>query len=162
LRLIIFAILVFHLHVASAATMTGRVVRVIDGDTIILLGQGNVQHIIRLKSIDAPEQGQPYEAMAMDNLSRHTAGKFVVVDYDNKDRDGRIVGRVQVGDIDVCLQQISDGLAWHYQSDEQTQSLSEQMCYSNSEKEARKNRRGLWYDPSPIPPWQWRRGRPAQ
>ena len=47
-------------HVASyAATLTGRTVRVTDGDTIVILSEGNVQHKVRLQGIDAPVRGLP-------------------------------------------------------------------------------------------------------
>ena len=46
----------------SAENLTGRVVRVSDGDTFVLLVDGNKQVRVRLHGIDAPEMsgGQPY------------------------------------------------------------------------------------------------------
>ena len=41
----------------SAATLTGKTIRVTDGDTIVILSESNVQHKIRLQGIDAPERG---------------------------------------------------------------------------------------------------------
>ncbi len=43
---------------ASADILTGKVVKVADGDTITVLDTTNTQHRIRLQGIDAPETGQ--------------------------------------------------------------------------------------------------------
>ncbi len=43
-----------------ADTLEGKVVRVVDGDTLVVLDSGNTQHRVRLAGIDTPERGQPY------------------------------------------------------------------------------------------------------
>ena len=58
MRLLIVLILAIPFVAASAATLTGRTVRVTDGDTIVILSEGNVQHKIRLQGIDAPVRRQ--------------------------------------------------------------------------------------------------------
>jgi len=45
---------------AQAEVLSGRVVSVIDGDTIIVLDAGKRQHKVRLSAADAPERGQPW------------------------------------------------------------------------------------------------------
>jgi len=87
----------------SAATLTGSTVRVTDGDTIVILSEGNVQHKIRLQGIDAPERGQAYGTKSKEHLAGLVAGRFVVVEYDKRDRYGRIVGKVLVGGKDARL-----------------------------------------------------------
>ena len=76
---------------ASAATLTGKVVKVTDGDTITIL-VGKEQHRIRLQGIDAPERKQPYGKASGRSLSALVAGKQVRVEYDKRDRYGRILG----------------------------------------------------------------------
>ena len=58
LRLAAFILLLLTLPLAQAETLSGRVVRVTDGDTIVVLDASKVQHKIRLTGIDAPERGQ--------------------------------------------------------------------------------------------------------
>ena len=53
---------------ASAATLTGKVVKVADGDTITIL-VGTEQHRIRLQGIDAPGRKQPYGEASGRSLS---------------------------------------------------------------------------------------------
>ncbi len=70
-----------------------------------------------------------------------------------KGRYGRIVGRVYVGETDVNRELVAQGYAWVYRK------------YSNDaellrlEADARQKGLGLWADPNPIAPWEWRRGR---
>ena len=56
---LLFILLLTH-SLDQAGVLTGRVVRVTDGDTIVVLGPGNAQHKVRLQGIDAPERGQAY------------------------------------------------------------------------------------------------------
>jgi endonuclease YncB( thermonuclease family) len=94
-----------------AETLTGRVVRVTDGDTIVILDADKVQHKIRLTGIDAPERGQAFGTKSKEHLSDLVAGKSVVVDYSKYDRYQRILGKVLVNGEDVNLEQIEAGLA---------------------------------------------------
>jgi endonuclease YncB( thermonuclease family) len=52
-----------------AATLTGRVVGVHDGDTITVIDATMTQHKIRLAGIDAPELKQEFGARSKQNLS---------------------------------------------------------------------------------------------
>jgi endonuclease YncB( thermonuclease family) len=80
---------------ASAATLTGKVVKVADDDTITIL-VGTERHRIRLQGIDAPERKQPYGKASGRSLSSLVAGKQIRVEYDKRDRYGRIIGVVWV------------------------------------------------------------------
>ena len=159
MRLLIVLLLAIPFVAASAATLTGRTVRVTDGDTIVILSEGNVQHKIRLQGIDAPERGQAYGTKSKEHLSERVAGRFVVVETDKRDRYGRVIGKVLVGGKDVCLEQINAGLAWHYKQYQNEQTASDRQRYADAEKEARYAKRGLWQDPHAIAPWDYRAAR---
>jgi len=147
---------------APAATLTGRVVRVVDGDTLVVLSAGDAQHKVRLAGIDAPERAQPYGHKSTEHLAGLVAGRFVVVDWEKWDRYGRIVGKVLLAHEDVCLEQVQAGLAWHFKRYQSEQTPADRDLYSKAEDEAREAKRRLWADPGPIAPWDWRRGtRPA-
>jgi hypothetical protein len=81
---------------AGAESLTGKVVRVVDGDTIVVLGAQKTQHRVRLGGIDAPERGQPYGRKSTDNLARLVAGKEVRVDWYKRDRQFRRAARPSV------------------------------------------------------------------
>jgi len=142
---------------AAGVTLPSQVLWVTDGDTIVVRGPGNAQYRVRLAGIDAPELNQPYGQASKDHLSRRVTGRFVVVDWDKRNRYMSLVGKVLLGDQDVCLEQVRAGLAWHNKQGEQTR--TDRLRYARAEEEARGAERGLWADPNPIRPWEWRSGK---
>ena len=82
---LLFTLLIAHCLV-QADTLTRRVVRVTDGDTIVVLDASNAQHKIRLTGIDAPERKQAFGTKSTEHLSDSVAGKYVVVEYEKRDR----------------------------------------------------------------------------
>jgi endonuclease YncB( thermonuclease family) len=134
------------------------VVRVSEGDTIVVLDAGNAQYKIRLTGIDAPERGQAFGTRSRDHLSDLIAGKFVVVEYEKRDRYERILGKVLLSGNDMNLEQIRAGLAWHYKKYQNEQTTADKVAYSDAEREARMAKRGLWQDANPMPPWEYRQG----
>lgn len=129
-----------------------RVVNVHDGDTLRAIDAGKVEHKVRLLGIDAPGIGQPFGTVFRDRLTSLTKGKSVEVFVDDRDRYGRVLARLEVGGVDVNLQMIADGLAWHFTR------YSDDADLAAAESEARAAKRGLWRDPEPIAPWDWRAG----
>jgi len=162
MRIAFFAFLFFAISAVYAGTLTGRVVRVTDGDTLVILDTGNVQHKIRLTGIDAPERGQAYGTKSKEHLSDSVAGKFVVVEYSKRDRYERILGKVLLGGEDMNLEQIEAGLAWHYKKYQNEQTTVDRVKYSDAEREARMERHGLWHDANPVPPWEYRQAKRQQ
>ena len=142
---------------AWADTITGKVVAVTDGDTIRVLDGKQVQYKVRLAGIDAPESKQAYGARSKQNLSDLVFGKTVTVEFDKHDRYGRVVGKILYNNTDIDLQQIEAGLAWHYKQYANEQSKEDRMLYAEAETRARAAHLGLWNDPNPIPPWEWRK-----
>ena len=148
---------------AQADTLSGRVVAVHDGDTITVLDANRTQHKIRLTGIDAPELGQAFGNPSKQNLSKWVYNRQVIVDWNKRDRYGRTVGVVLVDGHDVNLEQIRAGLAWWYRQYAKEQTLDDRQLYELAENEARAAKRGLWADPNPVPPWEFRRqGRNAR
>ena len=132
--------------------INGKVVGVSDGDTIKVF-DGAREFKIRLSGIDAPESRQAFGQKSKQNLSNLIFGKTVTVTWNTIDRYGRVLGKVIFKDGDVCLQQIENGLAWHYKKYENEQAEDDRKLYAAAEVRARKARVGLWSDPSPTPPW---------
>ena len=141
---------------ARADSLTGRVVRVADGDTITVLDANNQQHKLRLSGIDAPEIKQAYGQASRKHLSALVAGKTVLAEWYKRDKYGRTVAKVLLDGQDVCLEQIKAGMAWHYKKYQQEQTPQDRAIYAVAEDEARSARRGLWKEADPMPPWEWR------
>ena len=142
--------------VANTNSVSGRVISVADGDTITIIGDGNAQYKIRLNAIDAPEKSQAFGQKSKQQLSNYVFGKDITVTWKSKDKYGRVLGTVFVGGKDINLQMVRDGYAHHYKR------FDNSPAYAAAEIEARQNRRGLWADPNPISPEDYRhRGKSA-
>lgn len=145
----------------QAGTIEGRVIGIIDGDTITVLDSSNKQYKIRFAGIDAPEKNQPYGQKAKEHLSDLVFNRQVTVETEKKDRFRRPVGKVLVDGRDTNLAMVEAGYAWHYKKYQAEQSPDDRLLYDSAEREARTARRGLWSDPDPIPPSEWRAGKHA-
>jgi len=145
---------------ADAETVSGKVVGVTDGDTLIVL----VDHTtvrVRLASIDAPEKGQPFGQASKQGLSQCAFGSQVNVEWHKRDRYGRTVGKVMAGTIDCGLRQVELGLAWHYRAHAKEQVPADRVVYAQAEEAARQARSGLWSEAAPFAPWEYRHQRRA-
>jgi endonuclease YncB( thermonuclease family) len=138
---------------AQAASFTGQVVSVSDGDTIIVLRPGKIQEKIRLSEVDCPEKAQPFGQAAKRFTLEAAAQKTVTVQVRTKDRYGRTVGEVMLPDgRSLNRELVRAGYAWWYRT------YSTDSSLGRLEAEARAAGRGLWSDPDPVPPWEWRKG----
>jgi endonuclease YncB( thermonuclease family) len=146
---------------AIAADITGQVVRVIDGDTFVLLVEKpdgkKQQQRVRITSIDSPEETQAYYQVAKDHLGKLIHEQTVKVEPKKTDVHGRTVGKVTVGGNDVGLEQVRAGLAWYARAYASALPLQEQGYYLSAEAAARHRREGLWTDANPTPPWAFRK-----
>ena len=152
---IVLAAALIGLGLIQADVTEGRVVRIVDGDTIVVEGQG-IRQKVRLSGIDTPERDQPWGSAATREMRRLVAGKDVSVHWYKTDRWDRLIGNVLVDGEDVGLLMIERGMAWHIQRYADEQTLSDMKAYAAAENAARAAKRGLWSDPQPIPPWEWR------
>ena len=143
---------------AHAETVTGRVVGVADGDTITVLDADKVQHKIRLVGIDAPEKKQPFGNRSKESLSALVFDKTVDVETSKRDRYGRQIGKVLVNGRDVNLVQVELGMAWFYRQYQREQSPNDRRLYEAAEDAAKAEKRGLWRDADPVPPWDFWQG----
>lgn len=140
-----------------SAELEGRVVRIVDGDTLILLDASNTQTKVRLAGIDCPERGQPWGTRAKQALSNYVFDQQVTVVWTKLDRYGRTVGKIINSQQDVNLALVRDGMCWWYRKYAGEQSPVDQRLYEAAEAKAREERKGLWVDPKPVAPWDWRR-----
>lgn len=126
------------------------IVGISDGDT--LTARCTDQTIkIRLAEIDAPEKAQPFGQRSKQSLSDLCFEKQAEVTPQTLDRYSRTVARVKCNGVEANAEQVRRGMAWAY------------IKYLHDpnlvvlEREAKQSQVGLWADPEPIPPWEWRR-----
>jgi len=137
------------------ADFSGKVVGVSDGDTLTVL-KDRKQVKVRLVEIDAPEKRQAFGNRSKQALSALVHGKQVEIKEHGTDRYGRTLGRIYQSGLDVNAEMVRRGMAWVYVKYVKDKRLNQ------LEAEARKQRRGLWADEDPVPPWEWRRARKAE
>ncbi|EAS2965986.1 thermonuclease family protein [Escherichia coli] len=135
----------------------GKVIRVLDGDTIevktlpakIVVYEVPIR--VRLINIDAPEKKQAFGHWSANQLKALLAGQSVTVSYTQTDRYGRIIGRVfTTNGTDASRFMVQSGAAWVYERYNTDKSLPA------LQREAQEQKRGLWADTNPVPPWEWR------
>jgi len=154
--LLLASILVAGPAFAATWVVEGRVVGISDGDTITVLDDSKSQHKVRIAGIDAPEKGQAFGERSTQNLSALVFDKRVEARCHKRDRYGREVCTLFVSLRDVGLEQIRQGMAWHYKAYQHEQPTQERLIYRDEEEAAKEGKRGLWADKNPKPPWEWR------
>lgn len=142
----------------SLKTIQAQSVRVIDGDTLEVIPVSGQSERVRLMGIDAPESDQPYGNTSKSSLETCVSPGNVTIEWIKKDQYDRLVGKVLVGSKDCNLEQLKNGMAWHYKQYQSEQTQSDQLTYSNAEVLAKSAKTGLWQDNCPIAPWDWRQG----
>lgn len=152
-----FLVLVVFQSAAHPSEIVGKVVGVMDGDTVEVLSPQKEVHRIRVMGIDAPEKGQPFGQSAKRLMSDMAFAQVATVTWRKRDRYGRIVGKVVVRGKDVGLAMVRGGMAWHYKQYQSEQETEDRLSYSNAELTARATKTGLWGDPAPSPPWDFRK-----
>ena len=159
--LFVLLLLVPALSFAGQQTITAKVMKVSDGDTVkVRPVTGGKDIRVRLYGIDAPEirhgrkEGQNYGEDAAEALRSLVLRQDVTVEVMDTDRYGRTVGRIYKGKQDINLEMVRLGYAWAYVQYLKRPHASE---YIDAEKEARQKKLGLWKDNNPTPPWEFRK-----
>ncbi len=137
----------------AETSLTGKAVKIVDGDTFDLLVNGNTTYRIRLKDIDTPERGQDYYQVAKQALADYLFGQEVKVTFEKRDRNNRIIGAVYNGNALVNMLMVQEGYAWHFKK------YSSDVRFAYAEVQAKKAKRGLWSLPNPIAPWDFRKSK---
>jgi len=137
---------------------SGRCVGVSDGDTLVVMTEQQEQIRVRLFGVDAPEKKQAFGERAKQFVSDTAFGKILQIHPHDRDRYGRVVADVYLEDhsrLNELL--VREGLAWWYRT-----YAPHDMVLMNLEQQARSQKKGLWRDPNPVPPWEFRRNKDSK
>ena len=130
----------------------GYVTKVSDGDTLTVERRGEKEKI-RLYGVDCPEKSQTYGPQATENARKLVLDQKVRVIPHKKDRYGRTVGTIEAPDGTVLNEAlIEGGSCWWYE-----QYAKKEVQLAALQKKAKRYRRGLWKQPNPTPPWEYRK-----
>ena len=127
--------------------MTG----VADGDTLYADIEGYSIRI-RLAQIDAPEKAQAFGRRSEQSLRELVWKHQVLPWWKSLDRYGRPIAQVTVDGMDFNAEQVKRGFAW-------VRRYSHEPALLELEAQAKSAGLGLWADPHPIAPWDWRASR---
>ena len=152
MKTLFFSLLLMIPSMLFAQVLSGKVVKIADGDTFTLLVNNHDQVKVRLDGIDTPENKQSFGNKAKQYLSSMIWGVPVTVKVLKKDRYGRSIGKVSTAKVkDVNLEMIKAGYAWHYKE------YNKDKSYASAENNARKRKLGIWKDKNPIKPQVFRK-----
>ena len=152
-RLFVFLFALFLTNPAYSKDINsvGTVTKVFDGDSF-LVKSGRRTIEVRMDSVDAPEHSQSYGQYCKRGLEAKILNREIRFRQTDTDRYGRFVAVVYLENRNINREIVGDGCAWAYRKylrDNQLVAL---------EQQARRNRKALWSDKKPIPPWLYRRG----
>ncbi len=155
-RTALACLLLAPLLTALAQTTEVRVVRVVDGDTVVVADAQSLNLKVRLHAIDAPECAMPFGPQAQAFLEELILGRTLQMEAKGRDRYNRTVATFSKGGHDVGMAMISAGWAWRDERYAGGWSAAGTDQYSAAQRAARDKTYGLWAEAKPIAPWRWR------
>jgi endonuclease YncB( thermonuclease family) len=124
--------------------MTAKCVKVVDGDTLVVRCDHD-EMTVELDGVDAPELGQPWGKEVRSFVRDMVRGRQLRVEVVER-TDGHAVARISVDGADLSELLAARGLAWgtdHGKLEALSDKAQSTPC-------------GLWLDPEPVPPWEFR------
>lgn len=150
------------IDVQNGHLLFGKVINIIDGDTVTILDANKEEHRIRLGEIDAPEKSQAFGKESAAELKELVLDKQVKIFWKKKDnftwkttdhqeKRGRIIGGIYIDERFINRELVERGAAWHYKEFSKDDTLTQAEAY------AKKNKYGLWANPDAVSPWEYRK-----
>ena len=146
-----YSLVVCFLFSISIFSQSGKVVKIKDGDTIVVLDSNNNQTTLRLAEVDCPESSQDFGKKAKQFTSEQVALKIVSYDIIDTDQYGRSIAKVYYNNKYLSAEIIKNGFGWHYKK------YSKSIELSNLERSAKANKIGLWSSSKNKAPWEYRK-----
>lgn len=147
-------------HLVETFT-AAKVLKIYDGDTV-LVAKGWSRVMIRLDSIDCPEDGQSWGDKAKYGLIKLIGGRTVHLEQYGADDYGRTLATLYVRQNKGEWQNVNErmvmlGHAWVMRMYYDHLPPDRQNKLNRLEAWAKSKGVGLWASPNPMPPWQWRK-----
>ncbi len=144
---------------AMAKSLWGKVTGV-KGQQVLSFEAEGGNYDLRLYGVELPEPGQPFALQARARLEALTVGKQVRFRLQYRTQTGELLVKLLLGetaDTDVAVQLVREGLAWK-QPDVAYKPFSktEPDILTAADAAARQAGLGVWSQPSPVAPWDYR------
>jgi len=139
-----------------AISWSGKVVGVISPHELTVQQKSGSQERVRLYGIDSPQPPQVFGGEAERYVKAKVLGKYVEVQPLVRDQFDRLISYVYIDGQSLTEDLIRSGYAWWYRK-----YVPWEVGLGKMEEEARKAKLGLWADPAPVPPWEFRDSKPT-
>lgn len=150
-------VLFFLISTSLVAQIKGKVIKIKDGDTIVVLLEDKTEQTLRLAEVDCPESGQAFGNSAKQFTSDQVFGKNVVFYTVGKDRYGRsVAGVFYDGDKYLSREIVKAGFGWWYFK------ASKNTELQKFQDEAKSKKLGLWGDKNAVSPWEFRKSKKSK
>lgn len=150
MKTLIFLIFWTSFEVLGQGEFSGKVISVIDGNTVDVVVSDTETIRVVLTGIDSPEIGQKYGEEAKAALKKILLKKDVKVKLVGKDRWGNNLAVVMKGSSDPRIELLEKGLAWTAERNPEAELEKVRLT-------AQASGLGIWEDENPTPPWTFRR-----
>ena len=134
----------------SLYSQSGKVIKIKDGDTVVVLDSLGNQTTLRLAEVDCPESSQAFGNRAKQFTANEVGNKIITYKVDSKDRYGRSIAKVFYDGKYLSKEIIKNGFGWHYKRHSTSKKLAA------LEQLAKDNKIGLWSDKRAVAPWEYR------
>lgn len=142
---------------ANACEKCDIVIDVIDGDTVVILCEGQ-KRPVHLVSVDAPQLEQPYGKKAKEFTEKLLLNNVVTANYIDRSRAADFIS---ADGKSLKWGLVRAGLAWYPENHKENSLRNVSDKLGKYERKARRSRKGLWAQKNPKPPWSLHRGSEA-
>jgi micrococcal nuclease len=150
----LISITIFFISASIFSQTKGKVIKIKDGDTLVVLLSDNTEQTLRLAEVDCPESGQAFGKNAKQFTSNQVFGKTVTFYKVGKDRYGRgVAGVFYDGDKYLSREIVKAGFGWWYFK------ASKNTELQKLQDEAKEKKLGLWSDKTALAPWEYRKAK---
>lgn len=132
---------------AQKLVFQGKVTDVVDGSTVVVETQSQTKFVVKCQAITVPPLAELYAERSRQRLSNLVLSKIVRVEYTQRNEYGHLLATMFLNEKDVCLDQISVGLAWFDPQALSALTTSRRQLYASSEEHARQSHMGIWTMP---------------
>jgi micrococcal nuclease len=136
--------------------LSAKVIGIKDGDTVEIIDKQNNTVTLRLAEVDCPEKKQPFGTKAKQFTADLVYLKTIKYIVTNKDRYGRYIAKIYFENKYLSAEIIKKGMGWQYKKYSTSKELAK------FEQQARSKKIGLWIDPNPIYPSEWRKAKKSR
>lgn len=153
---LLIIIFLFYSNGYSQTILSAKVIRIKDGDTVEVIDKQKNTVTLRLAEVDCPEKKQPFGTKAKQFTSDLVYLKTIKYIVTNKDLYGRYIAKIYFENKYLSAEIIKKGMGWQYKKYSTSKELAK------FEQQARSKKIGLWIDPNPIYPSEWRKAKKSR